>query len=65
MKLEVVFHFSSGGTHVLETKRLGLPPSAQPDEIYQWFLIDSEQVKPLTFISMKLNPQTRIFEEEY
>ncbi len=63
MKFEVLYHFSHGMLHLVETKRLDLPPNAGPSEIYRWSLIEDEKVCPLTFNSMSLNPQRRIFTE--
>jgi hypothetical protein len=63
MKFDVLFHFSSGPIHLVETKRTDLPPTAGPGEIYRWSLIEEKSVKPLTFVSMSLNPQRRVFEE--
>lgn len=63
MKFEVLYHFSHGVLHLVETKRLDLPSSAGPSEIYRWSLIEDEMVRPLTFQSMSLNPQRRIFVE--
>ncbi len=63
MKFEILFHFSHGVVHVLETRRLDLPESATPGEIYQWFFIRDSEVSALTFGSMELKPQRRFFEE--
>lgn len=63
MKFEVLYHFSHGMLHLVETKRLDLPASAGPSEVYRWSLIDDDKVRALTFNSMSLNPQRRIFSE--
>lgn len=63
MKFEILYHFSHGPVHLLETKRLDLPSSAGPGDIYQWHFIEEDTVHLLTFDSMILNPQTRIFKE--
>lgn len=63
MKFDVLFHFSAGPIHLVETKRLDLPSTAGPGEIYRWSLIEEKTVRPLTFVSMSLNPQRRVFEE--
>ncbi len=63
MKFEVLYHFSHGTLHLIETKRLDLPDTAGPSEIYRWSIVDKEKVRGLTFVSMSLNPQQRIFEE--
>lgn len=63
MKFEVLYHFSNGLVHLVETKRLDLPSSAGPGEIYQWFFVDDQKVRLLTFGSMSLNPQGRTFVE--
>jgi hypothetical protein len=63
MQFDILFHFSSGPIHLVETKRLDLPASAGPAEVYQWSLIDDKVVKPLTFQSMSVNPQRRVFTE--
>ena len=63
MKYDVLYHFSHGPLHLVETKRLDLPSSASPGEIYQWFFVDDQKVQPLTFTSMSIAPQSRVFEE--
>lgn len=63
MKIEVLYHFSHGMIHLVETKRLDLPSTAGPSEIYRWSLVDGDKVWPLTFNSMSLNPQRRFFTE--
>ena len=63
MKFDVLYHFSHGPIHVVETKRTDLPSNATPPEVYQWFYIDDRQVHRLQFESMSLNPQQRIFQE--
>ncbi|MFL5783067.1 MAG: hypothetical protein ACJ76H_00575 [Bacteriovoracaceae bacterium] len=63
MRFDVLFHFSSGPVHLVETKRLDLPASSGPEEIYQWTLIEDKIARPLTFQSMSLNPQKRLFSE--
>lgn len=63
MKYEVLYHFSHGPVHVLETKRTDLPSSAGPEKIYQWFLVEEGNVHLLNFQSMTLAPQRRIFSE--
>jgi hypothetical protein len=63
MRFEVLYHFSHGPIHLVETKRLDLPPSARPGEIYQWSLIEERKVYSLKFVSMTLVPQKRFFEE--
>lgn len=63
MKFEILYHFSDGPLHLLETKRLDLPHSATPGEIYQWHFVEEDKVHLLTFQSMNLNPQTRVFSE--
>lgn len=63
MKFEVLYHFSNGANHLIETKRLDLPASAAPQKIYQWFLVLDQGVHQLTFRSMTTHPQTRVFKE--
>lgn len=63
MRFEVLFHFSHGPVHLVETKRLDLPPKAKPGEIYRWNLVEEDRVRPLRFVSMELRPQRRVFEE--
>ncbi len=63
MKIEVLYHFSHGPVHLVETKRLDLPASAGPSEIYRWSLVEDGTVRPLKFVSMNLTPQQRVFEE--
>lgn len=63
MRFDVLYHYSNGPLHLVETKRLDLPPSAGPGEIYQWSLIEDRKVIPLKFVSMSLSPQMRFFEE--
>lgn len=63
MQFEVLYHFSNGPVHLVETKRLDLPSSASPEEIYQWFFVEDKKIHLLHFASMSLNPQRRVFEE--
>lgn len=63
MKFEVLYHFSLGPIHVIETKRPDLPPGSSPQEIYQWILIEDQKAHLLNFVSMSLNPQQRVFQE--
>ncbi len=63
MRFDVLYHFSNGPIHLIETKRLDLPASATPGEIYQWFFIDDKELHLLNFSTMSLNPQRRVFEE--
>lgn len=63
MQFEVLYHFSNGPVHLVETKRLDLPSSAGPGDIYQWFFVEDKEIHYLTFSSMSLNPQRRVFEE--
>lgn len=63
MRFDILFHFSHEPVHVLETKRTDLPPTATPAETYQWMLIEDKKVHCLTFQSMTLLPQERIFSE--
>lgn len=63
MRFDILYHFSAGAVHVIETKRLDLPAEAGPDMIYRWSFVSPDGVKPLTFVSMELQPQRRIFKE--
>lgn len=63
MRFEILYHFSHGPVHVVETKRTDLPSSATPAEIYQWMLIEDKIVHRLGFQGMSINPQKRIFTE--
>jgi len=63
MRFDILYHFSNGPLHVIETKRLDLPDSAGAEQIYQWHFVDDKSVKLLTFGSMSLSPQRRTFEE--
>lgn len=49
--------------HVIETRRLDLPATSSPAEIYQWFFIEDRIIHRLNFESMSLTPQQRIFQE--
>ncbi|MES2527610.1 MAG: hypothetical protein V4598_11010 [Bdellovibrionota bacterium] len=63
MKFDILYHFSHGTIHLIETKRLDLPASAGPSEVYRWSLVEDGTVRPLKFVSMNLTPQQRIFGE--
>jgi hypothetical protein len=63
VKFEVLYHFSQGPIHLIETKRLDVPVSAGPGEIYQWHFVEDESVSLLHFETMNLKPQTRVFSE--
>lgn len=63
MRFEILYHFSHGPVHLVETKRTDLPPGATPAEVYQWMLIEDKSVHRLNFQSMSINPQQRIFLE--
>ncbi len=63
MRFDILFHFSHGPVHVLETKRLDLPPGAGASDIYQWFYVDDKSLWPLSFQSMSITPQRRFFQE--
>lgn len=63
MKFEVLYHFSHGPVHLVETKRTDLPSGSSPAEIYQWSLIEDRVIHLLHFSSMSLAPQRRVFEE--
>lgn len=63
MKFEILYHFSHGPLHLIETKRKDLPASATPGEIYQWHFVEDDNVTLLTFQEMNLKLQTRVFAE--
>lgn len=63
MEFEILYHFSHGPIHLIETKRVDLPASASPGEIYQWHFIEGDEISLLTFEAMSLQPQTRVFFE--
>ncbi len=63
MKFDVLYHFSHGPVHLIETKRLDLPASAGPSEIYRWNFVEDGTVRALKFVSMNLSPQERTFGE--
>jgi hypothetical protein len=63
MKFEILYHFSEGPVHLIETKRVGLPASATPGEIYQWHFVEEDSVYLLAFEAMNIKLQTRVFSE--
>lgn len=64
MKFRVLYLFSSARLLLFEIKRLGLPASAEPHQLYQWFhyQLDTQQLTRLDFKAMSSNPPFEVRE---
>ena len=66
MKFRVLYLFSSDRLLLFEIKRLGLPATAKPHQLYHWFQYQphTRQLTRLDFKSMSSNPPFEVREFE-
>lgn len=66
MKFRVLYLFSSTSLLLFEIKRLGLPASAEPHQLYHWFhyQLSTQQLTRLDFKAMSSNPPFEVREFE-
>ena len=64
MKFRVLFLFSSSSLLLFEIKRLDLPASAEPSQLYHWYQYepDTDQLQRLDFESMLSDPPFEVRE---
>lgn len=64
MKFRVLFLFSSARLLLFEIKRLGLPASAEPHQLYHWFHYQphTHQLTRLDFKALSSNPPFEVRE---
>ncbi len=60
---EVLYSFASPSLHLLETKRVDLPPEAPPAQRFQWMVVPAGSRSPLNLDFVEMGDGMRAFRE--